>query len=234
MRKLLCSSAAVIAALAFTASSPAIAADTAPTLSGPGWNAGVEAGIKAISPDLGYTITFQTQTARDHWAAALERSVAQYQALGVHLTIGGVEPLPLNVCPPAGRVLITEAHDPAKPNYSQGLPCADAKGVAVGGMVRMDTSYTDGTHPLNAPTYANAVVHEVTHAMGMGHSNSDVNGDGKVADNETVKNTDGTPPVMRGPSVGGYQLPANFGKLTTMDRAGVSALLANYELVTGS
>jgi hypothetical protein len=213
---------------------PSVATGTTPTLSGPGWKAATQAGIKAISPDVGYTITFQTQTAKDHWAAALERSVAQYQTLGVHLTIGGVEPLSLSVCPPIGRVLITEAHDPAKPGYSQGIPCADANGVAKGGMVRMDTSYNDGTHPLNVPTYNNVIAHEVTHAMGLDHSNSDVNGDGTVSDNETVKNTDNTPPLMRGPSVGGYQLAANYGKLTTMDRAGITALVDNYAIVSGS
>jgi hypothetical protein len=225
---------AVATGLIAGTATPSGAADTAPTLSGPGWKISTQYGVQALDPNLGYTVTFMTQTAKDHWAPYIARVVDQYQALGIPLTIGGVEPRSTQVCPPAGRILVVEMHDPNKPGYSQGIPCADSKGVARGGMVRMDTAYNDGTWYLSEKNRFNIPSHELTHAMGLTHSNSDVNGNGKVEDQETVKNTDGTSPLMVGPAVGGYATKEKEGTLTPLDIDGINTLKANFPLVNGS
>ncbi|MBQ1164563.1 hypothetical protein KBZ21_42030, partial [Streptomyces sp. A73] len=71
----------------------------------------------------------------------------------------------------------------------------------------------------------NTIVHEVLHALGLDHPNTDLDGDGTVEPYECVQTSSGNKPIMCSPN-GGYQT-SNMGKLVGFDVNGVKALLAN-------
>ncbi|MEU5014350.1 hypothetical protein AB0G35_29515 [Streptomyces sp. NPDC021749] len=221
-------SCAVVAALAATFSlvgGPTHAA--ALTTAGVGWKLTTQLGVTSASPSKTYTITFATETLRKRYTPLLGPAVAQVNAAGLHLKLGGVEPVNPAKCGPAYHVQITELYRPlGRAGFSQGMPCPNPpKGLGIGGIVAYDSEYWTG-YPIATYKLRNTVVHEPLHVLGLDHPNADLNRDGKLADYECVATSYGNTPIMCSPN-GGYKTTATMGKLTGYDTNGLRALLAN-------
>lgn len=203
------------------------------TYSGTGWKIATFLGVKAISPTQQFTVTFASQTVKNRWAPKLTAAIAQLNATGVHIKIGGIETYPNTAtCPVRGHVFVMEAYRPlGTAGYSRGLPCHDTEnGAAWGGWVQMDSEYGAGTWKLADYLWKNLPAHEMLHAIGLNHANSDVNGNGVVENFECVKTSYGNSPLMCSPN-GGYKTAANAGKLVGFDINGVKALLNNAKIL---
>ncbi|MCR8576426.1 hypothetical protein [Streptomyces sp. Isolate_219] len=233
MRKFLASTAAGFAALALTVS-PASAAET-PTYSGTGWKITNQYGVYGMSPTQAFTVTFASQEIKDRWAPMLTTAVSQLNALGVKITVGGVESYTSDsLCPTRGHVYFSEKFQPlGKPGFSQGLPCYNTVDhSAWGGWVFMDSEYGDGSWSLTYNAWRNLPTHEMMHTLGLDHPNDDKYGDGDgVTENfECPYGTEGAKPVMCSPN-GGFKTTPYAGRLSDQDRAGVTALLNNGRIL---
>lgn len=230
MRKFHATTAATVAALALTIS-PASAAT--PTYSGAGWKIATDFGVQSISPTQQFTITFQTQAIKDRWAPKLTTAVSQLNALGVHVTVGGIDTQSGDyVCPPKGHVHFNEKYRPTgQAGYSQGIPCYNTVDHSLfGGLVFMDSEYGDGTWTLADRLWSNLPVHEMGHGFGLDHPNTDLDGDGTVEAYECTYGTEGAKPVMCSPN-GGFVSQKYWGRYTDQDRAGFAALLNNGKVL---
>lgn len=195
---------------------------------GTGWKLTSDLGVYAASPSKTYTITFKTEAMRKRYTPYLTAAVSQVNAAGLHLKIGGVEPVDTTKCGPAYHVQITETYRPVgTAGWSKGVPCPyQPKGLGIGGIVQIDSEYWDGTWPIEDYKLRNTIVHETLHALGLDHPNYDIDKDGVVERYECVATSYGNKPVMCSPN-GGYKTDANQGKLLAYDINGIKALLAN-------
>ncbi|MFE7780362.1 hypothetical protein [Streptomyces nigrescens] len=202
-----------------------------PVFVGTGWRATTQFRTYCLSPSQQYTITFPTQALKDRYVPYLTAAVAQLNTAGVHLEIGGIETPDYSTVPPRGHIQYGEAYRPVgTAGYSQGLPCHNTADNSVwGGYVLIDTEYWDGTWTITTVKLKNTLVHELCHALGLDHCNSDMNNDGVVASYETVKDTAGVTPIMTSPN-GGYQ-DSRAGQLTPYDLNGIKQLLANAPIL---
>ncbi|WP_327222966.1 hypothetical protein OG229_02165 [Streptomyces platensis] len=224
MRKILvASAAAALTACALTAT-PTQAATI--VTAGTGWKLTSQLGVTSIWPSQTYTITFATEAMRKRYTPLLTPAVAQINAAGVHLKIGGVETVNPAKCGPAYHVQITEMYRPmGKAGFSQGMPCPNPpKGVGVGGIVAYDSEYWTG-YPIEQSKLRNTIVHEPLHALGLDHPNR-LDATGKEVAYGCVATSYGNTPIMCSPN-GGYKTATNMGKLTGYDINGLKALLAN-------
>lgn len=198
-----------------------------PVMVGTGWRITTQCNVYCLSPSQQYTITFPTQALKDRYVPYLTAAVAQLVTAGVKLAIGGIETPDYSTVPPRGHIQYGEAYRPVgTPGWSQGLPCWNTADHSVwGGYVLIDTEYWDGTWTITDTVRKNTLVHELCHALGLDHCNSDMNNDGKIVNFETVKDTAGVTPLMTGPN-GGYQ-DSRSGTLTPYDLNGIKQLLAN-------
>ncbi|SED31173.1 hypothetical protein SAMN05428945_5388 [Streptomyces sp. 2224.1] len=224
MRRILASSAVVALTACALAASPTQAATI--TTSGVGWKLTSQLGVTSLSPSKTYTITFATETMRKRYTPLLAPAVAQINAAGVHLKVGGVEPVNPAKCGPDYHVQITELYRPlGRAGFSQGMPCPNPpKGVGVGGIVAIDSEYWTG-FPIPAHILRNTLVHEPLHALGLDHPNT-ADKDGKLVDYKCVATSYGNMPIMCSPN-GGYKAATSMGHLTGYDLNGLKALLAN-------
>lgn len=230
MRKFYATSAAAFAALALTIS-PAHA--ESPTYSGFGWKITNQYGVYGLSPTQQFTVTFASQEIKDRWASKLTTAISQLNALGVKISVGGIETYNSSAtCPAKGHINFSEKFQPlGQPGYSQGIPCYNtADHSAWGGWVFMDSEYGDGTWPLDGYLWVNLPVHEMMHTIGLDHPNTDLDGDGTVESFECPFGTEGARPVMCSPN-GGFKTEKYWGRLSDMDRAGVTALLNNARIL---
>lgn len=198
-----------------------------PVFVGTGWRITSQFRTYCLSPSRQYTITFPTQALKDRYVPYLTTAVAQLVGVGVNLVIGGIETPDYSTVPPQGHIQYGEAYRPVgTPGYSQGLPCYNTADNSVwGGYVLIDTEYWDGSWTLTEVKRKNILVHELGHALGLDHCNSDTNNDGLVGSYETVKDSSGISPIMTSPN-GGYQ-DSRAGQLTPYDLNGIKQLLAN-------
>ncbi len=233
-RRLLIPLAALTGVLALTA-----ATTTAPVYKGTGWKAETKAGIYSLSPEP-YTIVFADTTARTKLTKYLTGPAAQVTtAVGVKVTVStAIDTTPLVNCPGKHRIVVHYVYRPlGTKGMSRALPCYNtADGAAWSAHILMDTEYwtTSTWFSTNATvneTYRrDAVTHELGHALGLDHPNTDLDKDGVVESRECVKSTAGRKPVMcstnRGPAAA-----ADGGKFTTeYDLPGLRQLLKNYTL----
>lgn len=224
MRKTLAgATAAALTACALTAT-PTHAATL--TTAGTGWKLTSQLGVTSLSPSRQYTITFATAAMKTRYTPLLAPAVAQVNAAGVKLAIGGVEAVDPSKCGPVGHIQITEMYRPmGRPGFSQGMPCPNPpKGVGVGGIVAYDSEYWTG-YKIETYKLRNTIVHEPLHALGLDHPNRrDVTG--TEIPYGCVATSYGNTPIMCSPN-GGYKTTVNMGKLTGFDVSGIKALLAN-------
>lgn len=224
MRKIFtASAAAAFAACALTAT-PTQAATI--VTAGTGWKLTSQLGVTSASPSKTYTITFANETLRKRYTPLLTAAVAQVNAAGLHLKLGGVEPVNPAKCGPAYHVQITEMYRPmGKAGFSQGMPCPNPpKGVGIGGIVAYDSEYWTG-YPIETYKLRNTIVHEPLHALGLDHPNR-LDATGAEIAYGCVATSYGNTPIMCSPN-GGYKTTTNMGKLTGYDINGLKALLAN-------
>ncbi|MGW7247716.1 hypothetical protein [Streptomyces decoyicus] len=223
MRKTLACAAATLAACALTATPTHAAALKA---AGTGWKLTTQLGVTSISPSKTYTITFATETMRKRYTPLLTPAVAQINSAGVHLKLGGVEPVNPSKCGPAGHIQITELYRPmGRAGFSQGMPCPNPpKGVGIGGIVAYDSEYWTG-YKIETYKLRNTIVHEPLHALGLDHPNQR-DATGTEIPYACVATSYGNTPIMCSPN-GGYKTTTNMGKLTGYDLNGLKALIAN-------
>lgn len=204
-----------------------------PQYAGAGWRIADRLGVRSIHPTQQYVVTFPTETLKQRYSALLAPAITQLQQTGVHISLGGLEPPSYPNCPARGHVQFTEAYRPTgQAGYSQGLPCYNALDhSAWGGIVRMNSESWDPavmTWPLPDYLRRSSPVHELLHAIGLDHPNTDLNGDGTVAAYECVKDSAGVTPLMCSPN-GGFR-DSRAGLLTSFDKAGVQNALRNAPL----
>ncbi|HEV7628062.1 MAG TPA: hypothetical protein VGO89_16330 [Streptomyces sp.] len=197
------------------------------TTKGTGFKLTTQLGVTSISPARQYTVTFASADLKKRYAPNLTIAVAQLKAAGVKISVGGVETVVAAKCPPKGHIQYTQQYRPlGKGGYSQGMPCSyPPNGVAVGGIVAMDSEYFDGSWYISPYKLHNTFVHEMLHTLGLDHPNLDLNRNGVVETYECVATSYGNKPVMCSPN-GGYKT-SNAGRLTAYDIAGIRALLTN-------
>lgn len=223
MRKSFACAAATLAACALT-TTPTHAA--ALTTAGTGWKLTSQLGVTSLSPSRQYTITFATAAMKTRYTPLLAPAVAQINAAGVHLKLGGVETVNPAKCGPVGHIQITELYRPmGKAGYSQGMPCPHPpKGVGIGGIVAYDSEYWTG-YRIETYKLRNTIVHEPLHALGLDHPNR-LDATGQEIPYGCATTSYGNSPIMCSPN-GGYKTATNMGRLTGYDTAGLKALLAN-------
>ncbi|OEV30887.1 hypothetical protein AN219_08130 [Streptomyces nanshensis] len=224
-RRAVVTAAALAAAVAWSVF-PASAA--AVTTKGTGWKLTSDLGVTSASPSRTYTVTFKTEALRKRYTPYLQPAVRQVEAAGLHLRIGGVEPNDPSRCGPAYHIQFMELYRPlGTPGWSQGMPCpGQPRGLGRGGLVAIDSEYWDGSWVIADHVLRNTVVHEMLHALGLDHPNSDLDKDGRAEPYECVATRYGNKPVMCSPN-GGYRTAANKGRLTGYDIDGIKALLKN-------
>lgn len=233
MHKLLAATFAVAAAFSLTYAGPASAATL--QTSGEGWKltSGSPFYTTSVSPTKTYTVTYQSDAVKKFYAPQIQRAVDQINSTtGLHLEIGGVEPMDPDQCGPDYHIQVMELHNPipAHPGWSQGLPCPNPPGgMSRGGVVAMNDTYRSGESTISPEVLQDTAAHEVLHTLGLDHPNKDLNGDGTVADGECVATSYGNKPIMCSPN-GGYHTWSNVGKLTGYDVNGINALLNNAKI----
>ncbi len=229
MRKVFAVSAAVaLSACALTAA-PTQAATI--TTHGTGWKLATQLGVTSASPSQTYTVTYQSDAIRKFYAPQIQRAVDQINAsTDLNIAIGGVETMDPNKCGPDWHIQVMELENPMgddHPGWSQGMPCPNpAMGMSRGGVVAMNSTYRDGSWPIKQETLQNTAVHEMLHAVGLDHPNTDLDTDGTVESYECVATSYGNKPIMCSPN-GGYSTWNNVGKLVGYDINGLDALVAN-------
>ncbi|WP_326806623.1 hypothetical protein OHB04_02205 [Streptomyces sp. NBC_01775] len=225
MRRTLATAAAGALAAA-VALAPQASAATVQT-SGSGWKLTSQIGVYAASPSTTYTITFETAAMKTRYAPYYTEALKQINAAGLHITVGGVEPVDINKCGPKNHIQVTERYRPVgTPGWSKGVPCPyQPKGLGVGGLVIYDSEYWDGSWPITQVHLKNTIPHEILHALGLDHPNTDLDKDGVIEPHECVATSYGNKPIMCSPN-GGYST-SNAGKLVGYDVNGVKALIAN-------
>ncbi|GHJ21596.1 hypothetical protein [Streptomyces albus] len=223
-RPLLAICLAVATAMTLTASQATAAGVRT---AGTGWKTATVLGVTSASPTRTYTITFATEQLRQRYTPYYTQALPQIRDAGIHIELGGVEPVDPNRCGPDWHIQITEMYRPlGTPGWSQGMPCPfPPQGMSRGGIVAYDSEYWDGTWDIKEHHLKNTIVHEVLHTLGLDHPNVDLDGDGKVAPYECVATSYGNKPIMCSPN-GGYST-ANAGKLVGYDVNGLKALVAN-------
>ncbi|MBQ1163496.1 hypothetical protein KBZ21_36490, partial [Streptomyces sp. A73] len=84
-------------------------------------------------------------------------------------------------CGPAYHIQVTERYRPlGTPGWSKGVPCPwQPVGLGRGGLVIDNSEYWTGW-PIRKAHLTNTIVHEVLHALGLDHPNTDLDGDGTV------------------------------------------------------
>ncbi|MEU5161345.1 hypothetical protein AB0G74_17285 [Streptomyces sp. NPDC020875] len=216
--------AVVAAFLILLTANPAVAAGR--PLEGNGWKLMAHHRVTSIAPGSVFTITFTSTALKTKYTPFLTRSLAQLQAEGVNISIGGVTNVAPELCPPQGTIQFAEIYRPlGEPGASRALACWTGDNAARGGHVQMNSEYWTGWY---LPEYMlhNVFPHELLHVLGLYHPNKDLNGDGTVAAHECVATSYGNKPVMCAPN-GGYTTTTNQGKLVGFDLAGVRQLIAN-------
>jgi hypothetical protein len=223
--------AAIATAVVLGTASSASAAT--PVYQGTGWKIANQYGVYATSPTQQFTVTFSTQAIKDRWGTKLTTAISQLNTLGLHITVGGIEAPPApGTCPVKGHVNFSEKFQPlGQPGYSQGLPCYNTTDHSSwGGVVFMDSEIGDGTWHFDDWLMYSAPVHEMGHALGLDHPNTDLDGDGVIEAYECPYGTEGAKPVMCSPN-GGFHTQAYWGRLSDQDRNGFKQLLTNASIL---
>lgn len=218
------------------------ATTTTPTYTGTGWKAWTSNGIYSLSPQP-YTIVFADPTARAKLAPYFTGPAAQVTtSVGVPINVSLTFDLTrTNTCPAWHRIIVHYVYQPmGTKGMSQTLACHNtADGSAWGAHILMDNEYWTNTawfstnSSVNDARRRDVAAHELGHALGLDHPNTDVNKDGTIAGGECVKNSAGLRPLMCSPNRGNPPVAAG-GKFTAeFDLPGLRQLLANYRLRQG-
>lgn len=223
---------------------PSVSAHAAGTqvYSGTGWKIDNASGLYSLSGDgTGYTIQFADAEARTDLGEDADQVAAQLTAVtGIKFTVSTALKASPENCAAQPRHVLTLAvkYRPldGKEGFSRALQCYNTGDHSVwGGWAFMDTEYwsipdwfsTDKT--LNKSKIKNAITHEVGHLVGFDHPNTDLDGDGTVADFECARTPKNYLPVMCSPN-GGYTAAADGGNFTSLDTPGLKQLAANWTL----
>lgn len=230
-------------AAAFTAAALMMTAVPAQALtpgqigSGTGWRLGYPDQVTSIAP-LTYTITFDSVAARTRLKPYMQAVTAETQKYTPGTTFVVSDTIKAQTYPgcqsPTRSISVSLSYRPTgQMGMAWGGACYMLSDHSLhSGILRLNTEwwYPDwfSSDPVvNERHIKNAVLHELGHAIGLGHPNTDLDSDGTVEPYECVLNTNGYRPVLCSPN--GGNLNADGGKWTVLERAGVQMLVTNYQ-----
>jgi hypothetical protein len=245
-RILSATTAGILAALTLLlASATSARAATTPVYQGTGWSIATEDDIHSLDIEDPYLFTFADTASRTRltpYATAVATQLHEVTGLTITVTTIIEAPPAEGSCPAEHHMILGVKYRPIGiAAMSHAYPCYTNRPgqpdyhAAWGGWTWIDSEYwyanwfsTNST--VNTARIKNAVTHEIGHLVGLGHPNTDIDGDGIVEDYECVRTVSGYLPVMCAPGLGGATTEWGGGRFTSRDTPGLEQLVANYGL----
>jgi hypothetical protein len=242
MKILKAASTAVLAAMMLFGSMSVNAAEAATPgqiTSGPGWKLDPME-VTSIAP-VTYTVMFDSVEARTRltpYFTAQATEMNRHTPGTTFVVSSTIQPVnwttPTTIgCHQDRTIVVALKYRPSSlAGIGWGGNCYNGAHVLTSGVTLLDSEWWYpnwfSTDPvLNERYIKNAVLHEFGHMVGLDHPNIDRTGDGVAGPYECILGDVRVRPVMCAPN--GGRLDSGAGTFTSMDAAGLNALVTNYQ-----